>query len=127
MDLVSSPRENKVLLPICVSHSELVNPDQGQCAVCSTGPIHLSPTIFHLQYPYKPLSSFGPRWEPSLAQLAKQEYWKQWAQIPGNCYASVLTGCTPPESSSTSDRSEQGDFGSSDTGGDENLGTEGEW
>ena len=46
--LVASPEENEVLLPVCVSHSELVNPNQGQCATCSIGPIHSSPTIFHL-------------------------------------------------------------------------------
>ena len=48
VSLVSTPRENNVPLPICVSYSELVNPNQGQHAVCSTGPIHSLPTIFHL-------------------------------------------------------------------------------
>ena len=46
--LVTSPEENKVLLPVRVSYSELVNPKQGQCATRSIGPICLSPTIFHL-------------------------------------------------------------------------------
>ena len=106
VDLVSSPRENEVPLPIHASYSELINPDQGQHAVHSTGLIRSSPTIFHLQHPYKPSGSFGPRWEPSLTQLAKWTYWRQWARVPGNCYTSVLTGCASPESSSTSDRSE---------------------
>ena len=48
MSLVTSPEENEVPLPVCVSHSELVNPNQGQQATHSIGPIHLSPTIFHL-------------------------------------------------------------------------------
>ena len=104
--LVSTPRENDVLLPICVSHSELVNPSQGQHAVCSTGPICLPPTIFHLQHPYKPLGSLGPRWEPSLTQLAKWKYWRQWVCVSGIHYASVLMGHAPSEGSSTSDRSE---------------------
>ena len=43
--LVSTPRENDVPLPIHVSHSELVNLSQGQHAVCSTGLIHLLPTV----------------------------------------------------------------------------------
>ena len=46
--LVASPEENEVPLPVRVSHSELVNPTQGQCATCSIGPIHSLPTIFHL-------------------------------------------------------------------------------
>ena len=46
--LVASPEENDIPLPICVSHSELVNPDQGQCATHSIGLIRLLPTIFHL-------------------------------------------------------------------------------
>ena len=46
--LVTSPKENKVLLPVCVSHFELVNPSQGQHAIHSIGPIHSSPTVFHL-------------------------------------------------------------------------------
>ena len=48
MSLVASPEENEIPLPIRVSHSELVNPDQGQRAIRSIGPIHSSPTIFHL-------------------------------------------------------------------------------
>ena len=48
MSLATSPEENKVLLPVRVSHSELVNPNQGQRATCSIGLIRLSPTIFHL-------------------------------------------------------------------------------
>ena len=47
-NLVASPEENEIPLPVCVSHSELVNPDQGQCAIRSIGPIHSSLTIFHL-------------------------------------------------------------------------------
>ena len=46
--LVASPEENEVPLPIRVSHSELVNPNQGQRATRSIGLIHSSPTIFHL-------------------------------------------------------------------------------
>ena len=46
--LVASPEENKIPLPIRVSHSELVNPDQGQHAIRSIGPICLLSTIFHL-------------------------------------------------------------------------------
>ena len=75
--LVASPEENKIPLPVRVSHSELVNPDQGQRAIRSIGPIHLPPTIFHLRHPYKPLGSLGPRWEPSIAQLVKHKSWRQ--------------------------------------------------
>ena len=46
--LVASPEENKIPLPVRVSHSELVNPDQGQRAIRSIGPIRSPPTIFHL-------------------------------------------------------------------------------
>ena len=46
--LLASPEENEIPLPIHVSHSELVNPNQGQCATRSIGPIRSSPTIFHL-------------------------------------------------------------------------------
>ena len=67
MSLVASPEENEVPLPIRASHSKLVNPNQGQRATHSVGPIHLSPTIFHLRHPYKPSGSLGPRWEPSIA------------------------------------------------------------
>ena len=91
-NLVASPEENEIPLPVLVSHSELVNPDQGQCAIRSIGLICSSPTIFHLQHPYKPLGSLGPRWEPSIAQLVKRKSWRQWARVPGNRYASVLTG-----------------------------------
>ena len=48
VSLVAFPEENEIPLPIHVSHSKLVNPDQGQCATHSLGPIHSSPTIFHL-------------------------------------------------------------------------------
>ena len=126
MSLVASPEENKVPLPICVNHSKLVNPDQGQCATHSIGLICLLPTIFHLQHPYKPSGSPGPRWEPSIAQLVKCKSWRQWAHIPGNCYTSVLTGCAPSEGPSSSDGSEQGDLGGGDTDDDENPGTGGE-
>ena len=122
--LVASPEENEIPLPICVSHSELINPDQH--ATCSIGLIRSSPTIFHLRHPYKPSGSLGPRWEPSIAQLVKRKSWRQWARIPGNCYASVLTGRAPSEGSSSSDRSEQGDLGSGDADDDENPGTGGE-
>ena len=47
-NLAASPEENKIPLPIRVSHSELVNPDQGQHAIRSIGPICLLSTIFHL-------------------------------------------------------------------------------
>ena len=124
--LVASPEENEVPLPIRVSHSELVNPSQGQCATCSIGPICSSPTIFHLRHPYKPLGSLGPRWEPSIAQLVRRKSWRQWACIPGSCYASVLTGCASLEGPWSSDGSEQGDLGSSDSDDDENPGTGGE-
>ena len=103
---MASPEENEILLPIRVSHSELVNPDQGQRTIRSMGPIRLSSTLFHLQHPYKPSGSFGPRWEPSITQLVKHKSWRQWARVPGNCYASVLAGCAPSEGSSSSDRSE---------------------
>ena len=46
VSLVSTPRENDIPLPIYVSHSELINPNQGQCAVHSIGLIHLPPTVF---------------------------------------------------------------------------------
>ena len=46
--LVTSPEENEVPLPIRVSHSELVNPNQGQRAARSIGPICSLPTVFHL-------------------------------------------------------------------------------
>ena len=124
--LMASPEENEVPLPIRVSHSELVNPNQGQRATCSIGLIHSSPTIFHLRHPYKPSGSLGPRWEPSIVQLVKRKSWRQWACIPGNCYASVLTGHAPSEGSLSSGGSEQGDLGSSDTDDDENPGTGGE-
>ena len=122
--LVASPEENEIPLPICVSHSELINPDQH--ATCSIGLIRSSPTIFHLRHPYKPSGSLGPRWEPSIAQLVKQKSWRQWARIPGNRYASVLAGRAPSEGSSSSDGSERGDLGSGDADDDENLGTGGE-
>ena len=122
--LVASPEENEIPLPIRVSHSEFVNPDQR--AIHSIGPIRLLPTIFHLQHPYKPSGSLGPRWEPSIAQLVKRKSWRQWARIPGNRYASVLTGRTPSEGSSSSDGSERGDLGSGDADDDENPGTRGE-
>ena len=48
MSLVTPPEENEVPLPVCVSHSELVNPNQGQRATHSVGPICSLPTIFHL-------------------------------------------------------------------------------
>ena len=124
--LVASPEENKIPLPIRVSHSEFANPDQGQRAICSIGLIHSSLTIFHLRHPYKPSGSFGPRWEPSIAQLVKRKSWRQWARVPGNHYASVLAGHAPSEGSSSSDGSERGDLGSGDADGDENLGTGGE-
>ena len=122
MSLVASPEENEVPLPIHVSHSELVNPDQGQCAIRSIGPIHSPPTIFHLRHPYKPSGSLGPRWEPSIAQLVKRKSWRQWARVPGNCYTSVLTGHAPSAGSSSSDGSERGDLGSGDANDDENPG-----
>ena len=40
--LVASPGENEIPLPVCVSYSKLVNPNQGQRAIRSIGPIHLS-------------------------------------------------------------------------------------
>ena len=123
---VASPEENEVLLPVRVSHSELVNPDQGQRATRSIGPIRSPPTIFHLRHPYKPSGSLGPRWEPSITQLVKRKSWRQWARIPGNRYASVLTGRAPSAGSSSSDGSERGDLGSGDTNDDENLGTGGD-
>ena len=104
--LVVSPEENKIPLPVRVSHSELVNPGQGQRATHSIGLICSSPTIFHLRHPYKPSRSLGPRWEPSITQLVKRKSWRQWAHIPGNRYASVLTGHAPLEGSSPSDGSE---------------------
>ena len=55
--LVASPEENEIPLPIHVSHSELVNPDQDQRAIHSIGPIRSSSTIFHLRHPYKPSGS----------------------------------------------------------------------
>ena len=123
---VASPEENEVLLPVRVSHSGLVNPDQGQRAIRSIGPIHSPPTIFHLRHPYKPSGSLGPRWEPSITQLVKHKSWRQWARVPGNHYASILTGRAPSAGSSSSDRSEQGDLGSGDADDDENFGTGGE-
>ena len=125
-NLVASPEENKIPLPVRVSHSELVNPDQGQRATHSIGPIHSLSTIFHLQHPYKPLGSLGPRWEPSITQLVKCKSWRQWAHVPGNHYASVLAGHAPSEGSSSSDRSERGDLGNSDADDDENPGPGGE-
>ena len=124
--LVASPEENEIPLPVRVSHSELVNPDQGQRAIRSIGLIRLPSTIFHLRHPYKPSGSLGPRWEPSIAQLVKRKSWRQWARIPGNCYASVLTGRAPSEGSSSSDGGERGDLGSGDADDDENFGTGGE-
>ena len=124
--LVASPEENKIPLPVRVSHSELVNPDQGQRAIHSIGLIRSLPTIFHLRHPYKPSGSLGPRWEPSIAQLVKRKSWRKWARVPGNRYASVLTGRAPSEGSSSSDGSEQGDLGSGDTNDDEDFGTGGE-
>ena len=124
--LVASPEENEIPLPVRVSHSELVNPDQGQCAIRSIGPIRSLPTVFHLRHPYKPLGGLGPRWEPSIAQLVKRKSWRQWARVPGNHYASVLTGRAPSAGSSSSDGSERGDFGSGDTDDDENFGTGGD-
>ena len=106
MSLVVSPEENEIPLPVRVSHSELVNPGQGQRATHSIGPIHSLPTIFHLRHPYQSLESLGPRWEPSIAQLVKRKSWRQWARVPGNRYTSVLTGCAPSEGSSSSDGSE---------------------
>ena len=123
--LVASPEENEIPLPVRVSHSELVNPDQGQRAIHSIGPIHSPPTIFHLRHPYKPSGGLGPRWEPSITQLVKCKSWRQWARVPGNRYASVLTGCAPSAGSSSSDRSERGDLGSGDADDDENPGTGG--
>ena len=124
--LVASPEENEVPLPVRVSHSKLVNPDQGQRAIRSIGPIRLLPTIFHLRHPYKPSGSLGPRWEPSITQLVKRKSWRQWAHVPGNRYASILTGRAPSAGSSSSDGSERGDFGSGDADNDENFGTGGE-
>ena len=124
--LVASPEENKVPLPVCVSHSELINPGQGQRAIRSIGPIRSPPTIFHLRHPYKPSGGLGPRWEPSIAQLVKRKSWRQWARIPGNRYTSVLAGRAPSEGSSSSDGSERGDLGSGDADDDENPGTGGE-
>ena len=124
--LTASPEENKVPLPIRVSHSELVNPNQGQRATCSIGLIRSSPTIFHLQHPYKPSGSLGPRWEPSIAQLVKRKSWRQWAHIPGNRCTSVLMGHAPSEDPSSSDGSERGDLGSGNADDDENPGTGGE-
>ena len=124
--LMVSPEENEIPLPVHVGHSKLVDPNQGQHATRSIGPICLPPTIFHLRHPYKPSGSLGPRWEPSIAQLVKHKSWRQWACVPGNRYASVLTGRAPSEGSSSSDRSEQGDLGSGDTNDDENFGTGGE-
>ena len=120
--LVASPEENEVPLPICISHSKLVNPDQGQHAIRSIGPIRLPPTIFHLRHPYKPSGSLGPRWKPSIAQLVKYKSWRQWACVPGNHYASVLMGRAPSAGSSSSDGSERGDLGSGDADDDENPG-----
>ena len=79
MSLVASPKENKIPLPVRVSHSELVDPNQGQRAIHSIGPIRSPSTIFHLRHPYKPSGSLGPRWEPSIAQLVKCKSWRQWA------------------------------------------------
>jgi hypothetical protein len=123
VSLTTTPRENEVPLPIRVSHSELVNPSEGQRAVRSLGPIRSPPTVFHLRHPYKPSGSLGPRWEPSIAQLVKRSSWREWARVPGNRYASVLTGRAPSESPSTSDRSERGDLGSGNADDDEDLGT----
>ena len=123
---MASPDENEIPLPVCVSHSELVNPNQGQHPIRSIGLIRSPPTIFHLRHPYKPSGSLGPRWEPSIAQLVKRKSWRQWAHVPGNRYASVLTGRAPSEGSSSSDGSEQGDLGSGDADDDEKPGTGGE-
>ena len=63
---------------------------------------------------------------PSITQLVKRKSWRQWTHIPGNCYASVLTGRAPLEGSSSSDGGERGNLGSGDSDDDEKPGTGGE-
>ena len=73
-----SPVENVILILIQIQRSALVDPVRGQHAVCSSGPIHSQPSIFHACHPYKP-SGDHQGIALSISKLSKQHFWWCWA------------------------------------------------